>query len=306
MVKNKRVLITFHSLGDCDAVASAFALKSWLKNSTIITPDSINAQAKKLLDFLGFKLNKFPNKYEKVIVIDTNSLSLLSNKISSVDCVIDHHAKHHDLIPAKYSFIDETYSSTSEMVYELLRELGEINEKSAICMGCGILSDSAIFKNATKRTFKYFHELLQLSKMEYIDLLKIIEVIPDISERMEILKGYKKANLIKVKSFLILTSIVSSFESIIATSFIETGADFAFVGCRTKEVRISGRMRSSLANKIDLAKIMSEVGEALCGSGGGHPTAAAVNLPHLKSVSRGLKECLKITTKKLLSLSNEA
>ncbi|MBI5228759.1 hypothetical protein HY991_01515, partial [Candidatus Micrarchaeota archaeon] len=51
-----RTLITFHSLGDLEAVASALVLEKAVQNSDARMLDSLNAQAKKVLRELGLEV----------------------------------------------------------------------------------------------------------------------------------------------------------------------------------------------------------------------------------------------------------
>jgi len=51
-LKGGRIVITFHSLGDLDAVGSAIALQRFLgKRAIIAPPDRPNSPARKLLEF---------------------------------------------------------------------------------------------------------------------------------------------------------------------------------------------------------------------------------------------------------------
>ena len=52
--KSVRTMITFHSIGDTDSVASAFSLAEYFSCATIATPDYITSNSKHMLDKLGF------------------------------------------------------------------------------------------------------------------------------------------------------------------------------------------------------------------------------------------------------------
>ncbi len=304
--ENARVLITFHSLGDVDAVGSAFALKSFFKNALVYAPDPVNAQAKKLMKYLGAEFDEFPQDCGALIILDTNSRGLLPQleKLSNFSdvLIIDHHTVHPDSIHARNEMIDPSYSSTAEIVYELLKEFNfGIDDKTAICLLCGIISDSANFQNANTKTFKYVGELLEKTKTDYKEVLALTETPMNISERIAILKACQRAQLTRVGDFLIVTSMVSAFESAAASSFLTLGADFSFVGYEGEDARISARMKTELAKTgVNLADIMSKVAGMIGGSGGGHQCAAGANGPNMNEVEDALAECVRLVKEKLI------
>jgi nanoRNase/pAp phosphatase (c-di-AMP/oligoRNAs hydrolase) len=53
--KDKRVLLTFHSVGDTDSIASALALQKYFKNASIATPDFITSNSRRTLDKKGVR-----------------------------------------------------------------------------------------------------------------------------------------------------------------------------------------------------------------------------------------------------------
>ena len=51
--RDKKVLLTFHSIGDRDGVGSAVALASFFTEAAVVTPDFITNNAKKMLEYVG-------------------------------------------------------------------------------------------------------------------------------------------------------------------------------------------------------------------------------------------------------------
>lgn len=298
-IREKRVLITFHSLADVDAVGSAFALKTWFQNAKVVSPDTVNSHAKRLMKLLNLQLEEYDPAYEVLIVLDTHARSLLGRfSIEKADIVIDHHLKQ-DSIDAKHAVIDPSYCSTSEIIYEILKDLGGVNETAAACLLAGVISDSAGFKNANRRTFRYVHELMEISKIDYGQILETIESQPDVSQRIAVIKAIQRSELEQVGSFLIATSNVNACESLAAEALVNLGADVAFVAYSGDDARISSRMRSGLEGKLNLAKLMAEAGAVLGGSGGGHEMAAGANGPKKEKLNEALAKCLEITRGKL-------
>jgi bifunctional oligoribonuclease and PAP phosphatase NrnA len=298
-IREKKVLITFHSLADIDAVGSAFALKNWFSKSCVVAPDTLNSRAKGLVRALNLALDEYDPPYEAIIILDTHSKRLLGKfAFEKADIIIDHHLKQ-DSVDAKHAIIDSSYSSTSEIVYFILKELGGITPVSASCLLAGIVSDSAGFKNANKRTFQAVYELIELSKIDYPSIIEIAEHAPDVSQRIAVLKAAQRCEIHKVGSFLVVSSTVNSSESIAAEALIELGADISFVAYSGEDARISSRMRLGLENKLNLAPIMSEAGKILGGDGGGHEMAAGANGPKIEELANALARCIEITKEKL-------
>ena len=52
--KDKRVLLTFHSMADTDSVSSAFGLARYFSNAKIAAPDYITANCRRIMERLGF------------------------------------------------------------------------------------------------------------------------------------------------------------------------------------------------------------------------------------------------------------
>ncbi len=298
-IKYKQILITFHSLADLDAVGSAFALKSWFPNSKIVPPDDLNSHSKRLLKALNLSVDKFDSKHEALIVLDTHSKILLGRfSVEKADIVIDHHMKQ-ESIDAKHAIIDNSYCSTSEIVYEILKELGPINATAATCLIAGMVSDSAGFKNATKKTFQYLSELIEISEISYSKILDLTFSRPDVSQRIAILKAIQRCEVHREGNYIITTSSINTCESLAAESTVSIGADVSLVGYLGDDARISARMRNELKDKVNLANVMSEAGKILGGSGGGHEVAAGANGPEKEKLQGALSASVDIIRDKL-------
>lgn len=303
-VREKDVIILIHSLPDLDAVGSSTALSSLFKKSKVVAPDPPTAKARKLLGLVkgevavGGELNG-----EVLLVLDTNSYDMLGELAESVrnfhgaKAVIDHHSIHPDSIEAEHLLIDNTYSSTSELVYEMLKLMKrEVSERDAAALVCGMMDDSANFRNATRRTFVYVAELLGKTKVEYSELLRVVEADIDASQKIALLTACQRAELVRVGDYIIVKSVVGSYEAKAAEGLLNIGADVSFVGCKgRREARISARMKGYMQTRfgISLSQVMERVGKTLNGSGGGHACAAGANGPKLDAFEDAMDECVK-------------
>ncbi|MCX6775510.1 MAG: DHH family phosphoesterase [Candidatus Micrarchaeota archaeon] len=315
-VKEEKALILIHSLADLDALGSAFALHSFLRNSSIIASDMPTAKARKLLKFLNSEINVGGKlNCDVLFILDTNSYDMLGELADTVKkfkgkiFLLDHHSIHPDSIRADHLLVDNRYLSTSELVYELLKELKfEISEREAVCLLCGIIDDSANFKNANRKTFENIAKLLGKTHLEYPLILRFIELDGDISQRIALLTACKRAEVERVGNYLIAKSIVGSFESKAAEALIVIGADFAFVGCNSKnEARISARMRGRLEKELGInlaTQVMEQVGRTLKGSGGGHACAAGADGPNRDAFEEAMNECITLTKELLERKAN--
>jgi nanoRNase/pAp phosphatase (c-di-AMP/oligoRNAs hydrolase) len=315
-VREKKILILIHSLADLDAVGSALSLQSFFKNSSIVASDLPTAKAKMLLKFLNSEITVGGElDCDVLIILDTNSYDMLGNLAERVrefrgkKVVIDHHSIHPDSIKADHLVVDNTYLSTSELIYELLEELNyKISKREAICLLCGIIDDSAGFKNANRKTFSNIAKLLGKTRMEYKDVLRLAKTDADVSQRIALLTACKRADVERVGDYLITKSVVGSFEAKAAEALVGIGADFSFVGCKGKnEVRISARMRDELINELGInlaTQVMEKVGRILNGSGGGHTCAAGANGPNLDAFDEAMNECVTLTKELLERKAN--
>lgn len=306
-VREKKALILIHSLADLDAVGSAVAIQSFLRNSSIVSSDQPTAKARKLLKFIksevtvGRRLNS-----DVLLILDTNSYDMLGGLASEVrnfkgkKAVIDHHSIHPDSIRADHVLVDNRYLSTSELIYEILKELNcKISEREAVCLLCGIIDDSAGFKNANRKTFSYINQLLGKTHLEYESIMRLTETNSDISKRIALLTSCKRAELVRVGNYLIAKSVVGSFEAKAAEALVDLGADFSFVGSMgKKEARISARARVGVCEELGIniaTQVMEKAGKILNGSGGGHPCAAGADGPRVNSFEDAMDECVRRT-----------
>ena len=162
----KKIVIVSHRNPDGDAYGSSLALNHYLvklkHNVTIVSPNDCP-------DFLKWlpgqdKIVVFEeeiisgtallNEAELIFTLDFNALHRVGNimfpvleKATADFIMIDHHQTPDDY--AKYMFSDPTVASTSEMVYEFISMLGDIDKIDvdiASCLYTGIVTDTGSFK----------------------------------------------------------------------------------------------------------------------------------------------------------------
>lgn len=266
--EEKKVVIFLHRNADLDAVCSALALTSRLKQAVLCAPDGIGEQAKEFLEYIGGEVIEKAERELPGIVVDTGSYALIEN-VGERDfvCVIDHHSE--TSIKSEYLFTDKHASSCCEIVYDMLED---VDEKTAFILAVGILSDSARFKKANIKTFSAFLKLLETSKKDYQEMLRHAEPKREWKLKQRLYNGIKDAKTMKIGEYMVLGTIVDKNESDMASVLCEIG-DVSF-GLKPDKrgTRISARANHN--TDIKLNEIMKKIGAAWKGNGGGHEKAA--------------------------------
>jgi len=317
----KLVVLLCHHNADPDAVCSAYAFASLLKQTRsgieveIGASQGISRLSKHLLKFLPIDVRMQPNveKADAIILLDTNTiqqLDVVAEKIKKSQApviVIDHHAAHPETKQlAKVCITNEESSSTCEIVYNLYKEgnvkLGE-NEAKALFLG--IAFDTRHFVLANSSTLKNIAELIDAG-VNAQETLLLLSLPMDFSERVARLKACRRIRLFKVEEWIIALSHVSAYQASAARAIVELGAHVAAVaGQKDENIEISLRAQLEFNTKtgIHLGRdIAKPLGEYLNGMGGGHATAAGVN--GVGDVDTGLKRCLRLLKEKITQSRN--
>lgn len=291
----KQVLVIGHPHADPDAVGSLVALREILENLGLKIdsgiPEGMDRLAKEVLSSLGEEVALNPSADADIaIVVDTSSLDQLEEykekmKQSGMKIIIiDHHRPDTETEKvATIHWVDESVSSTAELVLELASELGiDLSSKTASLLLAGIITDTGHFRFANESTFRAVSDLIEMGA-NYRKTLDAVQIPEDPSKRIAMLKAAQRAELHKSHGRWIIFSEIGAFESDAASLFVKIGADVALVGGEDEsegEVRISARSRSGVASEthLHLGKLMSKLAEKFGGTGGGHSGAAAMTV----------------------------
>lgn len=164
----KKTVIVTHRNPDGDAVGSTLGWKYFLENKkfkdvTIISPTSVTENLRWMRGMrdilayeseMGKKLCEAKIKSaEFIFCLDFNSISRLEElgeaikNSSAPKVMIDHHQQPENF--AEVSFSDVKYCATSEMIYDVIADLGEtelVDEKIAECLYVGLATDNGFFQ----------------------------------------------------------------------------------------------------------------------------------------------------------------
>lgn len=303
--KASRIAIMGHKKGDTDCFGSAFALSSALqktgKKVQVVAPEDFPESLAYLFFYFSGEIVQDVDSCDLLIITDSSDMArtldpdlVLKLKEKGARIVlIDHHTKGDLVEYADVSFISEKISSSSEITYQLLVEMGlDIDKNIATCLLAGIIGDTTSFQNqnTTEDSFAVASDLMKKGARlpniinntfggHEVDVLKLWGLA------MERLKTDEKYGI--VSTYLTYEDISNYGLSADATSgivnFINSIKGARAIVLITEEekgiIKVSLRTRDKDANVANIAKQLG---------GGGHVKAAAFSFPgSLKILTEG-------------------
>ncbi|NQX82354.1 MAG: DHH family phosphoesterase [Flavobacteriaceae bacterium] len=184
LATKKNIVIVSHRNPDGDAMGSSLAMYHYLikkgHNVTVILPNEAPNFLKwmpKSEDIINFEKNtdlaySILNKSDFVFTLDFNALhrvgdymKIALNNYKKPFYMIDHHIDPSGY--AKMMYSDSSMSSTCEMVYNFIVNIGDkalLDKDTATCIYTGIVTDTGSFRFAstTKNTHNIASELIEL------------------------------------------------------------------------------------------------------------------------------------------------
>ena len=173
---SKNILIISHLNPDGDTLGSMCGLHSAIKDNFKKNADMVLlSKVPSIYEFLPFineakHLDQYDKSREYDLVIDVDiaaydrmcDASVLFEK-AKFTVNIDHHKTNNSY--AKMNFVDPEASSTGEVLYGLMKEMGwKISLNTAISLYTAILTDTGSFRfeNTGVNAFQYASELVQI------------------------------------------------------------------------------------------------------------------------------------------------
>lgn len=176
ITKAKNILLLTHENPDGDALGSSLALQLSLKKINKKIKSCCFSPVPEIFSFLPesdtFGNNFLLGDYDLVIILDCGDsrrtgfcdrikeFAQYKNKIIN----IDHHPKNDLHKIAAINIVDYSASSTSEIVYDIIKKLNiKIDKDIALCLLCGLYTDTGSFKhsNTTPKTLLIASMLLR-------------------------------------------------------------------------------------------------------------------------------------------------
>lgn len=224
MGQTRKVVIVTHHKPDADALGSSLGLSGYLKKKghsvTVVTPS----------DYPEF-LHWMPGNNE-VLALEKGNVAVIHDKINEAEVIfcldfsalnriqdltevvrnapgkkvmIDHHLEPENF--AEFVKWDVQSASTAELIFNLIRELGDeelIDANIAACLYAGLMTDTGGFRHSNTRyeEFQVASELVRLganptkiSKLIYdtntLERLRLTGFV--LSEKLKVLPEYKTA-----------------------------------------------------------------------------------------------------------------
>ena len=290
-----RILLLCHHNADPDAICSAYGVQELIphinppSNAEIYLPGGASRLSKKIMEALSIQAldEASINDYDAIVILDTatpNQLGDWGDKIpesKAKKIFIDHHTPHPNMTElADYSMIDESATSTCELVYRIYSGMG-IAPTPAVARALltGIAYDSRHFTIATPSTLNTASTLLEING-SIEEVLSMIRTERNRPESIARLKAAQRMKLHPLDSWTLATSQLSSFQASAARALIGLGADASAV-CGSEKGGLRASLRSTdrfyQETNIHLGEVARAIGDEFGGAGSGHPTAAGVN-----------------------------
>ena len=177
------IVITTHKSPDGDAVGSSLALYHFLKKSknevTVIVPDTFPDFLKWMqgsssiiyYDSQAEEADAIIKKSDLIFSLDYNGLSRIGDLSEPIGesrakkIVIDHHQDPQEF--ADHYIVDVECCSTSQLIYEFIENLDELNQLDKTigeCIYCGIMTDTGSFRfpSTTSKTHQIIAHLVDM------------------------------------------------------------------------------------------------------------------------------------------------
>ena len=293
----KSIFYLCHVNADPDAFAAAYLLGSALSwvakgaHAFYILADGYKQVTSQIINHLKISnvLESVSQMPDMIIIVDTNNYEQLGALKSLVKdilpiVVIDHHSPSvKDLTPKPIiEIIDDEATSTSEIVFQIISELNyKLTSTDATLLLTGILYDTARFIHTNTQIFGIVQNLID-KNANYALALELLKKRKEISERVALIKGAQRSDMIRIGDWIILVSNVSSYEAAVSNVLLSIGADVSIVLSQKKEeFRISIRSTRSFYEETKI-NLVSDVLNLLLKqfkqiNGGGHTTAVGIN-----------------------------
>lgn len=287
----RRAAVVCHRNADPDAYLSAFALSKLLRSLApacevdIVTPAGMTTLTRKLRGrFQHSTVEESDWSYDLYVAVDVGDEELLNGwraKMGSdtgTKILVDHHPMKERRL-YDHALVDEGATSAAEVVFAIFQGLGvDLDHQTAQALLEAIMFDSSHLAIASPSGLKTVVKLMDAGA-DIALARKELRSDPDYGEVLAKLKGAQRLKIHKAGDWVVVTSLVGSFQAHVARSLVYLGADLAVVGGESEgETRVSLRSTQRFAEGTGIqlgTQLAAEMASRLGGHGGGHATAAS-------------------------------
>lgn len=304
--ENNKFLILSHRKPDGDSIGSQIALALALKNMNkkvyIYNQDEPPKRYARFehTEMINTELNDF--NPEIIFALDSAEPERIGHIWENIDkdkpiINVDHHVSNIGF--GDINIVKPDYSSTAEIIYEILTEISEIDEEIATYLYIGILTDTGSFRypNTTSHSLRVASRLVNYGVLasqvsEFIWFTDPPERIKLLGDVLQSIQLYDKFSIMFVTRDMLKNRGADEEDT---EEFVDYGLSIKGIkACAFIKERDKNKLKVSLRakNGINVQDLASEYG------GGGHKTASGF-------IVRGnieeLKEELAEKLKKLLN-----
>ncbi|TFF85132.1 hypothetical protein EU523_00415 [Candidatus Heimdallarchaeota archaeon] len=316
------VAIIGHTSADPDAIGAAVGVKFILKKLKPDTEidllmDGISTPTMNLVEYLETSFKETTNKsYDVIFLVDVNvpnQLGCFEELVVSHPkdrlIIIDHHTptsfvKEHSIL----SQIKDSSSSASELVTRLIYQYDlKPNEKLLTALLTGILYDSRRFYRMDLPLVNVLQKMFD-SGVDHNHAVAMLQRPLGFSEKIARVKCASRLRIHRFGDWIVVESKIGAHEGTAGRGLLSLGADAAIVySTRKNETRLNARAREEFYQKTNLhfgRDIMKVLAKKYNGDGGGHSTAAALNIPKKVPQKELIAEAFKLIESKLSKNGN--
>ena len=285
----RKPLVHLQHNPDPDAVASGVALQYLFKRVLDLdtklthTGQVGRVENRAMLRWLGIQI--IPSykieysDYDLLAVVDTHPGSGTCRLPKDVvpDIVIDHHPWREEMVEVRVPFLDINFGSTSTMVGWLLTENRiPVNSRVATALVYGIKTDAQdLARSESPYDEMVYQQMYELADKQILRRIQRARLRQDYFQVLE--RGLRRARItdFTVSTFLGEVDHSDAVAEIADTLFRLEGMKWAMVG-GWKGPMLYLSLRAVRAKNVDAGIVAHEISN---GSGGGHDTFAAAQIP---------------------------
>lgn len=300
--ENNKFLIVSHKYPDGDSIGSqialALGLKKMGKDYFIYNEDPPTDRYSRFKKINLIKTKKEDFNEDITFIIDSASLDRIGNIKDEIDhekpiINLDHHISNEKF--GDINIVKPYYSSTAEIIYELLNKLTEIDKEIATYIYIGILTDTGSFRypNTTSHSLRVASKLVnygvvasQVSEfIWFTDPPARIKLLGDVLQNITL---HDKFSIMIVTREMLINRGGKEEDT---NEFVDYGLTIKNVKATAMiKEREGGILKVSLRSKNDVSvqELAAEYG------GGGHKTAAGFTYKgELKVLKKELEDKLE-------------
>lgn len=301
--KNENIVLAGHIAPDGDAISASFALCLAIKKMGK-TPILLLEKYSDTYSYLSGHQFVYKGDYESLlpdlfISLDCGGIDRLgeAGKVfekAKKTINIDHHISNNSF--ADLNIVNFKASSTSEIVFEIINKMEDIDFEIATCIYTGMIFDTAAFKhNAKKRTHQIAGELVQIgvdtdmvhTNLLYTHTLENAKLLSKAIQNISIDNGVCCSTLTKEEIIEDCKAKYNDLEGISGYLVDFKGVNISVFLYEKKDGSIKLSLRSK---KADVNKIAAKF------NGGGHILASGATLnvsleEAKKAVLEEIKNC---------------